>query len=98
MRRGGTVRSEYTAEYDGKQVIVRGSRGMLLPVSLKRPDSHTVIASYTKELHVVATSRRVTTVGVYEKTLRKVGHAKGPQNSTEARSETPLPVKGSQNP
>jgi hypothetical protein len=32
---------------------------MLLPVFLKRPNSHTVIASYTKALQIVATSRRV---------------------------------------
>jgi len=56
---GNTLRAEYTADYDGKPAIVLGSRGMLLPVSLKRIDSHTVIASYTKSSEVVATSRRV---------------------------------------
>ncbi len=56
---GNTVRSEYTAAYDGIQALVVGTHGMMLPVSLKRPNSRTVIASYTKGLIVVATSRRV---------------------------------------
>ena len=56
---GNTAHSEYTAEYNGKQALVVGSRGMLLPVVLKRPNSHLVVASYTRGLRVVATSRRV---------------------------------------
>jgi hypothetical protein len=56
---GKTVHSEYTAEYDGNQAIVMGTRGMMLPVFLKRIDSNTVVASYAKSLQVVATSRRV---------------------------------------
>jgi hypothetical protein len=56
---GSTTHSQYSADYGGKQALVTGSRGMLLPVFLKRPNSHTVIASYTKALQVVATSRRV---------------------------------------
>ena len=56
---GTTARSEYTAAYDGKSALVTGNRGMLLPVFLKRPSSHTVVASYTKALQIVATSRRV---------------------------------------
>jgi hypothetical protein len=56
---GSTAHSEYKADYDGKQALVKGNRGTLLPVFLKRPDSRTVIASYTKALQVVATSRRV---------------------------------------
>ena|SRR5579859_4010899 len=56
---GKTAHAEYTAEYDGNQAIVVGGRGLLLPVSLKRLDAHTVIASYTRALQVVATSRRV---------------------------------------
>lgn len=56
---GGTIHSEYTADYDGNQAIVMGVRGMMLPVFLRRIDSHTVVASYTKSLQVVATSRRV---------------------------------------
>ena len=43
---GNTVRSEYTAAYDGIQALVVGTHGMMLPVSLKRPNSRTVIASY----------------------------------------------------
>ena len=56
---GSTVHSEYTAEYNGNQALVIGARGMMLPVFLKRIDSNTVEASYTKALMVVATSRRV---------------------------------------
>jgi len=56
---GRTARSEYTAGYDRRPVLVTGSRGLLLPVSLDRTDSHTVVASYTRALVVVATSRRV---------------------------------------
>jgi len=56
---GRTVHSEYTAEYDGNPAIVRGTRGMMLPVSLKRVDANTVIATYTRGLQVVARSRRV---------------------------------------
>jgi hypothetical protein len=56
---GATAHAQYTAKYDGRQVIVMGSHGILLPVFLKRIDSHTVIASYTKAFQVVARSRRV---------------------------------------
>lgn len=56
---GRTVHSEYTADYNGNQAVVRGAHGMLLPVLLKRLDSRTVEASYSKELMIVATSRRV---------------------------------------
>jgi len=56
---GTIAHSEYKAAYDGKSALVTGTRGMLLPVFLKRPSSHTVVASYTKALRVVATSRRV---------------------------------------
>lgn len=56
---GVTAHSEYTADYNGKQSLVMGNRGMLFPVSLKRSNSHLVLASYTKGLQVVATSRRV---------------------------------------
>jgi len=56
---GRTTHAEYTAEYDGNQVLVSGSHGLMLPVSLKRIDARTVVASYTKGLVVAATSRRV---------------------------------------
>jgi carboxymethylenebutenolidase len=56
---GRTARSEYIAEYNGRQALVLGAHGILLPVSLKRIDSRTVVASYTRGLEVVATSRRV---------------------------------------
>jgi hypothetical protein len=56
---GVTAHSEYTADYNGKQSLVIGNRGMLLPVSLKRSNSRLVLASYTSGFQVVATSRRV---------------------------------------
>lgn len=56
---GTTTRAEYTADYSGRSAIVMGTHGILLPVSLKRIDSHTVLASYEKSLKIVATSRRV---------------------------------------
>jgi hypothetical protein len=56
---GSKVHSEYTADYNGNQAIVMGAHGMMLPVFLKRLDPYTVVASYTKSLMVVATSRRV---------------------------------------
>ena len=55
---GATAHAEYTAEYNGKQALVMGNRGMLWPVFLKRTDARTVVASYTKDLKVVASSRR----------------------------------------
>jgi len=58
-KNGGTDRAEYTAEYNSRQVPVLGGRGFLLPVSLKRIDSRTVVASYMRGFQVVATSRRV---------------------------------------
>ena len=56
---GRTTTAEYVAGYDGKEAIVKGSFGLLLPVSLKRVDSNTVEASYMRGFQVVATSRRV---------------------------------------
>ena len=56
---GRTAHSEYTADYNGRQALVVGAHGLLLPVSLKRIDSRTVLASYISGLEVVATSRRV---------------------------------------
>ena len=56
---GAQSQARYTADYNGKQVIVVGARGMLLPVSLKRIDSKLVEASYSRGFQVVAKSRRV---------------------------------------
>lgn len=56
---GNSSRSEYTADYSGKEAIVVGPAGLLLPVSLKRLDADTVVASYMRGMQVVATSRRV---------------------------------------
>lgn len=59
LANGRSTQAEYTAEYNGKETIVMGAAGMLAPVSLKRVDSNTVVASYSRALQVVATSRRV---------------------------------------
>jgi hypothetical protein len=56
---GRASHSEYSADYEGNQAIVMGTRGMMLPVFLKRIDARTVVASYTKNLMIVAISRRV---------------------------------------
>jgi hypothetical protein len=56
---GTTAQAQYIADYNGKQAAVMGGRGFLLPVSLKRIDSRTVVASYTRGTQIIATSRRV---------------------------------------
>ena len=56
---GRSSRSEYTANYDGKEAIVMGSGGLLLPVSLKRVDVNTVVATYRRGGQTIASSRRV---------------------------------------
>jgi hypothetical protein len=55
---GISTTASYTADYNGREVMVTGSRGMLLPVSLKRTDARTVTASYLRGMQVVATSVR----------------------------------------
>src|SRR5262249_52692851 len=56
---GRTSTAEYVADYDGREAVVKGRVGLLLPVALKRVDSDTVEASYMRGFQVVATSRRV---------------------------------------
>ncbi len=56
---GGEIHAEYTAAYDGREVLVSGTRGLLLPVSLKRVNSHAVVATYSRGMQAVATSKRV---------------------------------------
>ena len=56
---GHASRSEYNANYDGREAIVMGSGGLLLPVSLRRIDAFTVVASYRRGGQIIATSRRV---------------------------------------
>jgi hypothetical protein len=56
---GHASRSEYNANYDGREAIVMGSGGLLLPVSLKRIDAYTVVATYRGGGQIIATSRRV---------------------------------------
>lgn len=45
-----TTSAEYTADYKGKEAIVMGYTGLMLPVSLKRLDAYTVVR-ITKEAH-----------------------------------------------
>ena len=56
---GATTQAQYVADYNSKQAAVMGERGFLLPVSLKRIDSRTVLASYMRGMQLIATSRRV---------------------------------------
>lgn len=79
---GAAARSEYTADYDGKLALVMGNRGMLLPVFLKRTNSHTVLASYTKALQVVATSRRVVSRDGKHMTITTISKDRSGRNVT----------------
>jgi len=56
---GGEIHAQYTAGYDGKEVLVSGTRGLLLPVRLNRVSAHVVVATYSRGMQVVATSKRV---------------------------------------
>jgi len=56
---GSASDADYTSYYDGQPVMVRGNRGMLLPVSLKRLGPNEVMATYIRGLQTVAISRRV---------------------------------------
>ena len=58
FKNGAEIHAQYTADYDGKQVIVMSTHGLLLPVSLKRINPYTVEASYSRGMQVFATSRR----------------------------------------
>jgi hypothetical protein len=56
---GRTTHAQYTADYRGTPATVMGSHSLLLPVSLKRLNRRTVIATYMKGFEPVATSKRV---------------------------------------
>lgn len=56
---GRSAHATYIADYDGKQAMVMGTHGVMLPVSLKRVSPRVVVASYLRGFEVVATSRRV---------------------------------------
>jgi hypothetical protein len=58
LANGRSFEADYTAEYDGKPVMVGGDRGMLLPVALKRVGHSDVVATYSRGFQVLATSRR----------------------------------------
>jgi hypothetical protein len=79
---GKTIEALYTAEYNGKQVAVMGDHGLLLPVSLKRISPHAVIASYTRWLQVVATSRRVVSQDGRRMTIITTSKDKSKKNVT----------------
>jgi hypothetical protein len=79
---GRNSRSEYTAAYGAREVLVKGSVGLLLPVSLKRIDPHTVEATYTRGLQPVATSRRVVSADGRVMTITTTSPAKPGQNVT----------------
>jgi hypothetical protein len=49
---------DYIGNYDSKPVMVTGSRGILLPVTLRREAVNHVKASYSNAFQIVATSDR----------------------------------------
>jgi len=79
---GNSSRAEYNAAYYGKEAIVMGSAGLLLPVSLSRPDTNTVVAKYHRGLQVVATSRRVVSKDGRTMTITTVSPNKSGKNVT----------------
>ena len=56
---GRRSKTSYTAAYDGPEALVMGSAGMQTPVVLKRLGYRMVEADYVRNMHVVASSRRV---------------------------------------
>ncbi len=60
---GSTASADYTADYDGQPVIVMGTKGMMLPVALKRVKPNEVLATYTRGMQTVVSSRRVVSAG-----------------------------------
>ena len=64
---------DYIANYDGKPVIVTGSKGILLPVSLERRGI-TVTATYRSAFQVMATSQRVLSADNNTMTITTVSH------------------------
>lgn len=81
-RNGGEIHAQYTAKYDGKQVVVMSARGMLLPVSLKRIDLRTVVASYSRGFQVVAVSRRVVSADGQRMTIKTTSKDKAGKSAT----------------
>jgi hypothetical protein len=82
-RNGAETHAQYTAEYNGKPVIVMGTHGLMLPVSLKRLDERIVEAFYTRGAEIVATSRRVVSADGRKMTITTVS-----KNATGKRLKT----------
>ena len=74
---GKVAQAEYVADYSGKAATVRGTVGLLIPVSLQRPDANTVVASYTRGGEVIATSRRSVSKDGRVMTITTVSKDKG---------------------
>jgi hypothetical protein len=70
---GNAFDVDYVANYDGKPVIVTGSKGILLPVSLERRGV-TVTATYRSSFQVMATSQRVLSADNNTMTITTVSH------------------------
>jgi len=79
---GRQARSDYTADYSDREVMVKGAVGLLLPISLKRLNPHTVEATYTRGMQVVATSRRVVSANGRVMTITTVSPDKPGQTVT----------------
>jgi hypothetical protein len=74
---GRVTRAEYIADYSGKAATVKGTVGLMIPVSLQRPDANTVVASYTRGGEVVASSRRSVSKDGRVMTITTVSKDKG---------------------
>ena len=89
---GRTLHSEYSADYDGKESMVMGAHGMLLPVTLKRTDPKTVVATYTRGFQVIAVSRRTVSLDGRSMTITTTSKNQSGKNVTNVgvydRSDT----------
>jgi hypothetical protein len=64
---------DYTANYDGTPVMVTGSKGILLPVSLERKGI-SIVATYRSAFQVMATSQRVLSADDNTMTITTISH------------------------
>ena len=79
---GRKTKAQYTADYSGAEAIVVGATGLMTPVSLKRIDANTVVASYKRAMQVIATSRRVVSKGGRMMTITTVSTDKDGKSIT----------------
>jgi hypothetical protein len=70
---GAAFDVDYIANYDGRPVMVTGSKGILLPVSLEQKE-RTIIATYRSAFQVMATSQRVLSTDKNTMTITTMSH------------------------